>query len=349
MSVIRVEKTSNYTVMSNVHLRDKRLSYKTRGLLSTILSLPDTWDYSVKGLATLSRDGMDSVKSGLRELEETGYLIRTRERDESGRLGKMIYTIYECPQTPAQDPMINHPTQGEPTVENPAQVYPMKVNPNQLNKEETSTEETTVLNEPIKEGSNSCLLTSRAREKNLEALVRFIVDRIGRTLDSVELQVLRRLIEQGTDTRLIKLAVEDNLFRGDRYNMRHVQSTLEDWRSKGISDPVTARNYMLDNHVRNLNQAASEIAYQSFDDSVADRIIGKNDAADLQGLRDYLIELYENQRYDALIHMVKTTYHKDILDYLPEEMVNFIEFRKGECHETGRSKYDSPQNVEGYR
>ena len=86
-----------------------------------------------------------------------------------------------------------------------------------------------------------------------------------------------------------------------------------------------------------------------FDDSVADRIIGKNDAADLQGLRDYLIELYENQRYDALIHMVKTTYHKDILDYLPEEMVNFIEFRKGECHETGRSKYDSPQNVEGYR
>ena len=349
MSVIRVEKTSNYTVMSNVHLRDKRLSYKTRGLLSTILSLPDTWDYSVKGLATLSRDGMDAVKSGLRELEETGYLIRTRERDESGRLGKMVYTIYECPRNTTQDPMFDHPTQGKPTVENPAQANPMKVNPNQLNKEGTNTEETTILNEPIKEESNACLLTSRAREKNLETLARFIVDHIGRTIDTVELQVLRRLIEQGTDTRLIKLAVEDNLFRGDRFNMRYVQSTMEDWKSQGISDPVTARNYMLDNHVRNLTEAAADIASQSFDDSAADRIIGKNEAADLQGLRDYLIELYENHRYDTLIHMVKTTYHKDILDYLPEKMVNFIEFRKGGCHETGRSKYDSPQNVEGYR
>ena len=225
MSVIRVEKTSNYTVMSNVHLRDKRLSYKTRGLLSTILSLPDTWDYSVKGLATLSRDGMDAVKSGLRELEETGYLMRTRERDESGRLGKMVYTIYECPRNTTQDPMFDHPTQGKPTVENPAQANPMKVNPNQLNKEGTNTEETTILNEPIKEESNACLLTSRAREKNLETLARFIVDHIGRTIDTVELQVLRRLIEQGTDTRLIKLAVEDNLFRGDRFNMRYVQST----------------------------------------------------------------------------------------------------------------------------
>ena len=136
------------------------------------------------------------------------------------------------------------------------------------------------------------------------------------------------MIELGTDTRLVKLAVKDNLFRGDRFNMRYVQSTLEDWRSKGSSDPVTARNYMLDNHVGNLTETASDKASQSFDDSAADRIIGKTKAADLQGLRDYLIELYKNRRYDALIHMIKTTHHKDILDYLPEKIVRFIEFRE---------------------
>ena len=78
MSVIRVHKTSNFTVMSNYHFKEKKMSLKAKGMISLLLSLPDDWDYSVSGLATLSKDGKDSVMSALSELDKFGYLTRTR-------------------------------------------------------------------------------------------------------------------------------------------------------------------------------------------------------------------------------------------------------------------------------
>jgi predicted transcriptional regulator len=98
MSIFRVEKNANYTVISNYHLRDKNLSLKTIGLLSIILSLPETWDYSQAGLAAICKDGEDSIRSGLKELEKYGYLERERERDDSGRMKGSIYHIYEIPK-----------------------------------------------------------------------------------------------------------------------------------------------------------------------------------------------------------------------------------------------------------
>lgn len=98
MSIFRVEKNTNYTVISNYHLRDKNLSLKTIGLLSLILSLPDTWDYSQAGLAAICKDGEDSIRSGLKELEKYGYLERERERDDSGRMRGIVYHIYEVPR-----------------------------------------------------------------------------------------------------------------------------------------------------------------------------------------------------------------------------------------------------------
>lgn len=98
MSIFRVEKNANYTVISNYHLRDKNLSLKTIGLLSLILSLPETWDYSQAGLASICKDGEDSIRSGLKELEKYGYLERERERDDSGRMRGIIYHIYEIPK-----------------------------------------------------------------------------------------------------------------------------------------------------------------------------------------------------------------------------------------------------------
>jgi hypothetical protein len=98
MSIFRVEKNANYTVISNYHLRDKNLSLKTIGLLSIILSLPETWDYSQAGLASICKDGEDSIRSGLKELEKYGYLERERERDDSGRMRGIIYHIYEIPK-----------------------------------------------------------------------------------------------------------------------------------------------------------------------------------------------------------------------------------------------------------
>ena len=91
MAVFRIEKTRDYTVMSNHHLRNTALSLKAKGLLSLMLSLPEGWDYTTKGLARICKDGVDSICAGVRELEEQGYVIRERVRNANGQLGAIEY------------------------------------------------------------------------------------------------------------------------------------------------------------------------------------------------------------------------------------------------------------------
>ena len=136
MAVFRIEKTRNYTVMSNYHLRDMSLSLKAKGLLSLMLSLPENWDYTMKGLARICKDGIDSISGGIRELEAHGYLIRARVRGANWQLGSIEYTILEQPKAPS-------PTQEKPIRENPVQANPMldapiQENPAQLNTKESS-------------------------------------------------------------------------------------------------------------------------------------------------------------------------------------------------------------------
>ncbi len=95
--VFRVERNKNFTVMANYHLKDKRLSLKAKGLLSVMLSLPDDWNYNMKGLARLSRDGLDSVRSTVNELERYGYVTRHRIRTETGQLADTEYLVRERP------------------------------------------------------------------------------------------------------------------------------------------------------------------------------------------------------------------------------------------------------------
>ncbi|MCL2776311.1 MAG: helix-turn-helix domain-containing protein, partial [Oscillospiraceae bacterium] len=77
MAVFRVEKNKNYTVMSNYHLKDKNLSLKSKGLLSLILSLPEEWNYTTRGLASICKEGVDCIGASLRELETAGYIHGT--------------------------------------------------------------------------------------------------------------------------------------------------------------------------------------------------------------------------------------------------------------------------------
>lgn len=98
MPVFKIEKTKDYTVMSNYHLQDKNLSYKAKGLLSFMLSLPDYWDYSVNGLVAVSKEGRKAILSSLKELEENKYLIREKKQDKKGRFDGDYY-IYEKPYT----------------------------------------------------------------------------------------------------------------------------------------------------------------------------------------------------------------------------------------------------------
>lgn len=94
-TVFRVEKNKNYTTISNHHLQDRNLSLKAKELLTLILSLPPDWDMTLKGLVSLSGDGVDSVRSGIQELEKAGYLRRSRSRNNLGQLLCTEYTIYE--------------------------------------------------------------------------------------------------------------------------------------------------------------------------------------------------------------------------------------------------------------
>ena len=145
MAVFRVEKTRNYTVMSNHHLRDKSLSLKAKGLLSLMLSLPEDWDYTTKGLACICKDGVDSICATVRELESAGYIVRARERHADGTLGGIEYIILEQPREP-KPPKRENPVQVEntgdaPKLDFPEQVKPEQENPAQLNIEEQSKEE----------------------------------------------------------------------------------------------------------------------------------------------------------------------------------------------------------------
>ena len=98
MAVFRIERTKDYTVMSNHHLRNHELSLKAKGLLSMMLSLPDDWNYTTRGLAKICKEGVDAIGSALRELETAGYIVRNQLRDQQGRISDTEYVIYEKPQ-----------------------------------------------------------------------------------------------------------------------------------------------------------------------------------------------------------------------------------------------------------
>ena len=138
MAVFRIDKTRDYTVMSNHHLRNTELSLKAKGLLSLMLSLPDNWDYTTKGLARICKDGVDSICAAVRELEEHGYVIRERIRGANGQLGSIEYTILEQPAEPS--PERENPVQVKPILENPVLGKPEQEIPAQLNKDKSNTD-----------------------------------------------------------------------------------------------------------------------------------------------------------------------------------------------------------------
>ena len=165
MAVFRIEKNKNYTVMANYHLRDISLSLKAKGLLSLMLSLPEGWDYTTKGLACICKDGVDSICSTVKELEKVGYVQRRRLRNELGHLTEIEYTILEKPVRPSSSeesalpdspakagtppkrekpvldsPVLDNPEQACPEQAIPEQEEPEQENPAQLNIQESITE-----------------------------------------------------------------------------------------------------------------------------------------------------------------------------------------------------------------
>lgn len=139
MAVFRIEKTRDYTVMSNHHLRDTGLSLKSKGLLSMMLSLPEDWNYTTRGLAKICKEGTDSIGSALKELEQAGYIVRSRLRDSKGKIVDVEYVIYETPHPPEPDgPCEDEPDTACPDTENPDMDNPGLENRPQLNKDKSN-------------------------------------------------------------------------------------------------------------------------------------------------------------------------------------------------------------------
>lgn len=151
-TVFRVFKTEKFSVISNYHLFDKRLTHKATNLLTTMLALSPVWDYTLKGLASLKKDGIDGVRSGIRELEKLGYLTRRQLRNEKGQLAHNEYLVYETPElnpnfakseencqelpsleNPITDKKINSPSLENPSTENPTQLNTKLLNTKYIN------------------------------------------------------------------------------------------------------------------------------------------------------------------------------------------------------------------------
>ena len=138
--MIRLQRSGGYTVLPNGILRDTNLSLKTKGLFAIILSLPEGWDYSVAGLATVAGCGRDAIRGALKEMETAGYLTRMRAHGEGGKFTGVVYTIRDVAAPLSENPTMdeNAPLSGKPTTENPTSEKPSSGNPTQLNKDPSS-------------------------------------------------------------------------------------------------------------------------------------------------------------------------------------------------------------------
>ena len=136
MAVYRVQRTRDYTVMSNYHLKDKGLTLKSKGLLSMILSLPEEWNYTTRGLASICKEGVDAIGSALKELETAGYIVRRQLRGANGRITDTEYIIYEQPQPKKLDMLPSDVV--SPDTENPDMVKPDTEKPAELNIEKSN-------------------------------------------------------------------------------------------------------------------------------------------------------------------------------------------------------------------
>ena len=246
MPVFRVSKNRDFTVIANSVFKDRKLSAKAKGILVEMLSLPENWDYTLKGLTTLFSDGIDSIRQGIKELEENGYIVRERKRDARGRLGGMEYVIYETPEkavensventtpestAPVDDtPVKDFPVQGE-SAEDKAMLY------KELNKSRTKESNTHVSNpyqSITEEAAPDVMGYDEAREtvkENIEYEIlseRYPVERLDEIVDiaSEALCSKRSSFSLGKDTYPYAL-VKDRLLRLDSSHIEYILDCID--------------------------------------------------------------------------------------------------------------------------
>lgn len=194
MSVIRVNNTKGFTVMSNYHFQDKEISLKAKGLLGLMLSLPSNWDYSVNGLVAIVKENKAAVQTALKELEEHKYLKRTRVQDETGRFD-YIYDIYEKPydKLPCTE---NQCTENQPQINTNKQI---------TNKQNTKELNTNIYKEKnIKKESVNSVIAEYTENKDLQDALHGFVEMRNKARKPLTVRAMKLSLNQ-----LDKLAVDD--------------------------------------------------------------------------------------------------------------------------------------------
>ena len=267
MAVFRVHKNENYTVLSNYHFKERKMSLKAKGLLSLMLSLPEGWDYSAAGLVTLSKDGKDSVNAALKELEKFGYLRRTQSLKEGGKFDGYNYEIYEQPsdaakaaaaekaaaarpkaeKPPTGDPFAGNPSTGKPTTEKPTTENPPQLNTDLLNTEKLNTERSSTEERERKKGSAltsyDAIISERIFDEEVKAtLYEFIKMRklIKKPLTDFALtKLINKLEKITTDPRAQVEILERSIVNNwqDIYEPRAEQQRSQPQRAQASGNP----------------------------------------------------------------------------------------------------------------
>ena len=244
--VFRVSKNRDFTVIANGVFKDRRLSAKAKGILVEMLSLPENWDYTLKGLTTLFSDGIDSIRQGIKELEENGYIVRERKRDARGRLGGMEYVIYETPEKAVENIVENSsPEQSAPMIAEPTEDFPVQDESaedkamlyKELNKsrtKETITHESNPYQSITEEAAPDVMGYDEAREtvkENIEYEIlseRYPVERLDEIVDiaSEALCSKRSSFSLGKDTYPYEL-VKDRLLRLDGSHIEYILDCID--------------------------------------------------------------------------------------------------------------------------
>jgi hypothetical protein len=259
MAVFRIEKTKDYTIVSNYHLRDRKLSLKGKGLLTLMLSLPPDWDYTLKGLASICPDGLTSVRSGVKELEYHGYLIRRRIREANGQLGDIEYTILEAPSKDVDNstdfvdnspPVSESPISVKPTCGNPTQVTPMYEEPTQLITKELSTKELKTYGLNIHQSIRTEAAENPQKPKEIDRIDGMDAMRVYRDIlkESIDYDILCEDMpfRKDTITEILELMLETVCSRKKTIRVSGEDKPAEAVKSRMLKLDINHIRYVLD-------------------------------------------------------------------------------------------------------
>ena len=201
MAIKRAKRETNFTMMSNVGLRDKRLSFKSKGLLAYMLSLPDDWVFYEEEIMKHSTDGKQSVRTGLKELQQLGYLIKNQSR-EKGKFAKVDWLLYDEPGN--VDIQVFLPQTEKRSTDNPP-----TENPPTENQPLLSTNVTKDLNKQI----TNKTANQDSSVSDFEAVWKLYPNKKGKP---VALKAYKRAIKNGVTNEAIKNGVEQYVMEIER-------------------------------------------------------------------------------------------------------------------------------------